>query len=151
MANATLTLKIAGTVNGKTIAYTGTQEVDNIDTVISRIGQATVNTSLNTLSATGGTTTPIVEQDHDIMLLANVDTRADIQFAINNGAGTLNLVLEPGAFFIIQKADAGGNMNISATATTTTMVATTDFEIGRYHAASGAAKFQMFGCYNYAS
>ena len=151
MANATLTLKIAGTVNGKQINYTGTQTIDNVDTVISRIGQATVNSTLNTLSATGGTTTPIVEQDHDIMLMANVDTRADINFQINNAAGTLNVVLEPGAFFILQKADAGGNLNISATATTTTMVATTDFEIGRFHFASGAAKFQIMGCYNYAS
>ena len=151
MANATLTLKIAGTVNGKTIAYTGTQTIDNVDTVISRIGQATVNSSLNTLGATGGTSTPIVEQDHDIMILANVDTRADVDFIITSSAGSLHVVLEPGGFFILQKADAGGTLNISATATTTTVVSTTDFEVGRYHFASGAAKFQIMGCYNYAS
>ena len=151
MANATLTLKISGTVNGKQITYTGTQTIDNVDVGISRIGQSTINPSLNTLSATGGTTTPIVEQDHDIMLMANVDTRADIDFAVGSSAGALHVVLEPGGFFIIQKADAGGNLNISATATTTTMVATTDFEIGRFHLASGAAKFQIMGCYNYAS
>ena len=151
MANATLTLKIAGTVNGKTIAYTGTQTIDNVDTVIHRVGQATVNSTLNTHVAPAGTQTPIAEQDHDIMLLANVDTRADIDFVIGSGAGTLQVVLEPGSFFIVQKADAGGCLNISATATTTTMVSTTGFEVGRFHLASGAAKFQMFGCYNYAS
>lgn len=151
MANATLTLKISGTVNDKTIAYTKTQTVDNVDTVIHRVGKATINSSLNTHVAPAGTQTPIAEQDHDIMLLANIDSRADVDFAITCSAGDLHIILEPGAFFIIQKADAGGNLNLSTTATTTTMVSTTSFDVGRYHLASGAAKFQMFGCYNYAS
>jgi len=151
MANATLTLKIAGTVNGKTIAYTKTQTIDNVDTVIQRIGQSRINLALQSHVAPAGTSTPIAEQDHDIMLLANIDTRADIDFAISCSAGDLHLILEPGAFFIIQKADAGGCLNLSTTATTSTMVSTTSFDVGRYHAASGAAKFQMFGCYNYAS
>ena len=151
MANATLTLKIAGTVNGKTIAYTGTQTIDNVDTVISRIGQAVVQDTAVTHGPTGTEQTPIAEQDHDLLLIANVDSRADLKVNVTTAAGNVTFKYEPGAFLILQKADAGGIMNQSTTATTSTVQSTTVLQIGRYDKMSGAPRYLVMGTYNYAS
>lgn len=149
MANATLTLKIAGTVNGKTIAYTGTQEVDNIDTVIMRLGRCNNDASVWTHGTS--TYTPIADQDCDIMLAANVGTRGDLTFGVITAGDDIQFFLETGAFIIMQKATAGGVINASTTATTSTCVASAYFECLRSYQHITAPSYHIFGCYNYAS
>ena len=152
MANATLTISANGTVQGKAFSYTKAQTVDNIDTVIRRTGQPGLGQTVITHSTTGSSSsTPIIDQEHDITLVANHDSRATLYVNLDSSAGSVNYYLEPGAFFVIQKADDGGNMNASTTATTSTCVACIEIELGRAQPGLSAPKYGVFGCFNYAS
>lgn len=152
MANATLTISVTGTVQGKAVSYSKEQDVDNIDTVIRRTGQPGKGQSVMTHNTTGsGSGTPIIDQEHDITLIANHDTRATMYVDFLSSAGTISMHLEPGCFFVVQKAEAGGNFNASTTDTTSTCVALTKNEIGKSQPGLAAPKYGVLGCFNYAS
>lgn len=151
MANATLTISANGTVQGKAFSYSKTQTVDNIDTVIRRVGQPSSGQSVVTFATVGGDQTPMIDQEHDITMIANHDSRATMQLNMDSSAGNVRIHLEPGCFFVIQKADAGGNINETTTATTSTCVAITNFDIGRLDNGHSQPKYGILGCFNYAS
>lgn len=151
MANATLTITIKGTVNGKNLNYTFTQVVDNIDSTSIRLGAAESDASVLTHAATGGPNTPIVDQDSDIMLVANTDNRGTLQVMFTTSGDDVWTYLEPGAFIVMQKAALGGVVNSSTTATTTSMVSLEVIEVLRPFVYNTAAKYWIMGCYNLAS
>lgn len=152
MANATLTIAINGNVNGKPIAFTLTQTVDNIDPVVQRQGTTGSAESIVTHSIPSVTTSsPTADQDHDILMVANQGARSTIFAELNDSTQFLRVFLEPGAFYIVQKADAGGCYNTSTTATTSTCISSDYITVGKANEFSGQALFHVFGCYNYAS
>lgn len=147
MPTATLTLKISGTVAGKALSFSHDRTI-NYDTPIERIGMSIKNSSITTHDSSGSGATPVVDQDHDMLMIANVGTRAPMTTSLG---GILSVHLQPGEFFVLQKATAGGVLNSSATATTSTCVAVTFIEPARTNAALGAPQFHILGTYNYAS
>lgn len=150
MANATLTISANGTVQGKAFSYSKTQTVDNIDTVVRRTGVSSINNTVVSF-VTSGDQTPQIDQEHDITMIANHDSRATMQLNMDSSAGNVRVHLEPGCFFVIQKADAGGNINETTTATTSTCVAITQLEVGKLDNGHTAPKYGILGCFNYAS
>ena len=151
MANATLTIGVTGSVQGKSVSYSKSQTVDNIDTVIRRTGVSSLNNTVASHVSGGSSQTPVVDQEHDVTLIANHDTSATMQVNMDSSAGNVRVHLEPGCFFVIQKADAGGNINETTTATTSTCVAITQIELGKLDNGHTSPKYGILGCFNYAS
>lgn len=152
MATATLLVKISGTINGKQFNESFSQEVADINKSVSRIGtfQADAKTIV-THAVPGITYAPEVDVDADIMLVCNIGSAGGLQVTFNTSGDSVYIFLSAGSFMIMQRADAGGVINNSTTATTSTVASLVSIELERPSLHDPAAKFWMMGCYKYLS
>ena len=124
MADMTSTLTFSGVINGKTVTYTNTYTVTDVEDAADNIMASAPDPILS-----GGASFPLTNPTMDysspqFMIFQNTSDCDRLSLTMTNSTGPVNasVTLNPGEMFILYKVTYGGGFNNSAAATTTTFL-----------------------------
>lgn len=149
MADMTSTLTFSGVINGKTVTYTNTYTVTDVEDAADNIMASAPDPILS-----GGASFPLTNPTMDysspqFMIFQNTSDCDRLQLTMTNNTGPVNasVTLNPGEMFIMNKANDGGCFNDSGTATTSTFLDLEQASVSNLETNGPQGPFRLFAAY----
>jgi len=149
MADLVSTLTISGTINGKTVTYSNTFTVTDIEDAGDIVGTSAQNNVLSGGAAFPGDPPSLDYSAPQFMIFQNTSDCDRLILTMTNSAGPVDasVHMNPGEMFILNKATDGGAFNNSASATTTSFLDLDNLSCATVETTGPEGPYRVFAAY----